>query len=225
MPRGPRNTPDELTLCTYAAMYDANDFGGVQAIFELGFRSLGSIKMKIQNIAAMLDEEGIARQSEAKALSGVPPGRRGRRTDWEFVSSLLLLPRDEFLGLCFSTLAKTTLLPDEFATTAKYREGALRQIMVNAYERDPKARKACLDFYGPRCVICDFDFAENYGDHAKGFIHVHHICPLSEIGNEYLVDPVKDLRPVCPNCHAVIHMGGQARSIEEVKSMLVRVTH
>ncbi len=34
----------------------------------------------------------------------------------------------------------------------------------------------------------------------EGFIHVHHLKPLSEVGYEYRVDPIRDLRPVCPNC-------------------------
>jgi len=41
----------------------------------------------------------------------------------------------------------------------------------------------------------------------KEFIHGHQIVPLSEIGKEFKIDPVKDLRSVCPNCHAMIHRG------------------
>jgi 5-methylcytosine-specific restriction enzyme A len=59
-----------------------------------------------------------------------------------------------------------------------------------------------------------------YGKVADGYIHVHHLRPLSEINGEYVVDPVQDLRPVCPNCHAVLHLGGQCRSIEEVTQMV-----
>jgi 5-methylcytosine-specific restriction protein A len=43
---------------------------------------------------------------------------------------------------------------------------------------------------------------------------------LSEVSGEYIVDPVEDLRPVCPNCHAVLHLGGSCRSIENVKQSL-----
>jgi len=35
-----------------------------------------------------------------------------------------------------------------------------------------------------------------------------------------IVDPVKDLRPVCPNCHAVIHLRGGCLSIEEVQELI-----
>ncbi|MBF2077835.1 MAG: HNH endonuclease [Synechococcales cyanobacterium T60_A2020_003] len=63
-------------------------------------------------------------------------------------------------------------------------------------------------------------FEEKFGSSAQGFIQVHHLKPLSEIQVEYEVDPIADLRPVCPNCHAMIHLGGKTRSIEEVQSWL-----
>lgn len=43
-------------------------------------------------------------------------------------------------------------------------------------------------------------FTDMYGDIGKDFIHVHHLL----IGEEYVVDHIKDLRPVCPNCHAML---------------------
>jgi predicted HNH restriction endonuclease len=69
-------------------------------------------------------------------------------------------------------------------------------------------------------MVCGFNFGESYGPVAEGLIHVHHLKPISEIGAQYQVDPVADLWPVCPNCHAVIHFGGKTRTIEEVKELL-----
>jgi predicted HNH restriction endonuclease len=68
--------------------------------------------------------------------------------------------------------------------------------------------------------MCNFNFGRFFGETAEGFIHVHHLKPLAEIGEEYEVDPIEDLRPVCPNCHAMIHLGGVTRSIKDVKAML-----
>lgn len=89
-------------------------------------------------------------------------------------------------------------------------------MLANRCERDPLARRRCVAHYGLTCVVCEFNFGAAYGPAADGFIHVHHLKPLSEIGSEYMVDPVADLRPVCPNCHAVIHLGGGCRSIGQV---------
>ena len=114
----------------------------------------------------------------------------------------------------------TTTLPEEISQSTIHIEGAIRKIKVNAYERNPLAREACLKHYGLSCVACGFNFEKTFGKFAQGFIHVHHLIPMSDIGGSYEVDPIKDLRPVCPNCHAAIHIGGKVRSIEEIKKLL-----
>lgn len=103
-----------------------------------------------------------------------------------------------------------------------YIEGATRRILVNAYERNNAARQACIDNYGPTCTVCGFDFIKRYGSIGRGFIHVHHLKQLSEIGRRYRLDPIQDLRPVCPNCHAMLHTRLPSYSIEELKAMLRR---
>lgn len=81
---------------------------------------------------------------------------------------------------------------------------------MNAYERDPKARAACIRHHGTMCKGGGFDFEKTYGEHGKGFIHVHHLRPLSTLGEEYRVDLVADMIPLCPNCHAMVHRGNEA---------------
>ena len=49
---------------------------------------------------------------------------------------------------------------------------------------------------------------------------MHHLRPLSEIGEEYEVDPIEDMRPVCPNCHLMIHRRTPPLKIEEIKALL-----
>lgn len=95
-----------------------------------------------------------------------------------------------------------------YPSEEKHKEGATITISVNAYERNPKARAECIKHYGYSCQICDMAFVERYGEFGKNFIHIHHIVPLSEIKEEYEVDPVRDLIPVCPNCHAMLHASG-----------------
>ena len=58
-----------------------------------------------------------------------------------------------------------------------------------------------------------------YGDMGDGFIHVHHLKDLATIGEEYEVDPIEDLRPVCPNCHAMLHRTVPAMSIEDLRAI------
>jgi predicted HNH restriction endonuclease len=213
-------TRGEVVLCAFAARYDGDDFGGIEAIHSLTARSRDSIQLKINNIAAMLDEESVARESAVSPLSGLPAGQQGRRTNWDIVSELMSLSREQHLAECWAVLQLAASLPGELPPQQAMMEGAVRQVLVNRYERDPLARRQCISHYGAVCVVCGFSFGAVYGPVADGFIHVHHLTPLSAIGVEYVVDPVADLRPVCPNCHAVIHLGGGSRSIEEVKQLL-----
>ncbi len=71
-----------------------------------------------------------------------------------------------------------------------------------------------------RSTFRRLSFGSRYGDIAEGFIHFHHLHSLSEVKEAHLVDPVKDLRTVCPNCHAVLHRREPPYSLEEVREML-----
>lgn len=98
-------------------------------------------------------------------------------------------------------------------------EGRLRRGLTTRYERKPKLREACLKHHGYACAVCKINFRKSYGEVGKSFIHVHHLDPLSTLKADHIVDPVKDLRPVCPNCHSMIHRHGLLRSIEEIKAV------
>jgi hypothetical protein len=213
-------TRDEIVLCIYAARYDIADIGGIETIHALQSRSRSSISMKIQNIVAMCDDAGISRNPMQRRLTGRPSGETGRRTNWAELSEYAGVDRHSHLLECQAIIAKAFSWPGELADGSTFFEGAKRRVMVNAYERDPTARRSCIEHYGCSCIICRFDFLASFGSVAEGFIQVHHLTPLSEIGARYAVNPITDLRPVCPNCHAVIHLGGCTRSIDEVREML-----
>lgn len=109
---------------------------------------------------------------------------------------------------------------------SELHEGQKTTITVNAYERNPEARKRCLAYYykknGGRikCEICGFDFGEAYGEVFRNKIHVHHVVEISSIGQEYVINPEEDLLPVCPNCHMVIHSKKPAFSVEAIKELI-----
>jgi 5-methylcytosine-specific restriction protein A len=106
------------------------------------------------------------------------------------------------------------LLPEEINEGEALFEGAKQQIIVNAYERNPEARRKCIAHYGTSCSICGFNFLETYGEEGRDLIHIHHLRQLAEIGDEYQIDPINDLRPVCPNCHAMLHNRKPTFSLE-----------
>jgi 5-methylcytosine-specific restriction enzyme A len=84
-------------------------------------------------------------------------------------------------------------------------EGEQIELSRKAYRRAAGARNACIAYHGSKCSICEFDFELVYGEIGRGYIHVHHIKEISAFEGEHCVDPIRDLVPVCPNCHAMLH--------------------
>jgi len=105
------------------------------------------------------------------------------------------------------------------AKAAIYKEGMRFSIMSTAIERNPVARRKCIEHFGCKCYVCNFEFRRTYGELGGDYIHVHHKTELSSCDGEHDVDPVRDLVPLCPNCHAMIHRRRSSMSIEELVSL------
>lgn len=123
-------------------------------------------------------------------------------------------------GFTIITKGDTKPFPDEVEQTGRHTEGAVERVLVNRYERDQDARAKAIKHHGFLCQVCGFDFVTKYGTVGEGFIHVHHIVPLSTIGQSYVVDPINDLRPVCPNCHAMLHKRIPPYTIKELRDLM-----
>ncbi|MCB0197042.1 MAG: HNH endonuclease [Anaerolineae bacterium] len=98
-----------------------------------------------------------------------------------------------------------------------------KTVIVNTYERNSRARHLCINYWGTKCSVCGFDFESIYGNLGASYIHVHHLIPVSQIGESYKVDPVNDLRPICPNCHAMLHTQNPPLSINELQKIMESV--
>jgi len=122
----------------------------------------------------------------------------------------------------FSDDNQTEEYPETINNEDTYFEGIKRQVLVNKYERSSIARKKCLDFHKPICSVCDMNFAEKYGEIGKNFIHIHHRIPIHEIGIKYEINYEKDLIPVCPNCHAMLHrkINDREPTIDELREII-----
>jgi 5-methylcytosine-specific restriction protein A len=108
---------------------------------------------------------------------------------------------------------------DTVDESVTYVEGAVKRVQVNAFERNPKARAACLAKHGHKCMVCLADFGDTYGEIGQGFIHVHHKNPQALRREEYRINPVKDLAPVCPNCHAMLHSKNPPLTIDQLREI------
>ncbi|MBC8333969.1 MAG: hypothetical protein ISR59_08360 [Anaerolineales bacterium] len=136
----------------------------------------------------------------------------------EIVDNLLLhgFPYDSVVGTIqkiaeAKTKGKQIKIVDE---NLVIREGRQRQRKSIAYERSDDVRKAAVDYYRLEngqivCDICGFNFLDVYGERGRDYIEIHHEKPLSETEGEkriaFLKEAVQSVKPVCANCHKMIH--------------------
>ncbi len=115
----------------------------------------------------------------------------------------------------------SVLFPDDIPEKSKgLPEGAKKSVLVNAYERSNEARRQCIEHWGYNCQLCGILLEDFYDSYGSSFIHVHHRIPLSQIKKSYIVDPIKDMLPICPNCHAILHRIESDNPIGELRKII-----
>jgi len=92
-------TENEVVLCAYIALFDTALLN-TKKITSIAGRSEASIKLKVQNIAAMLDHKSIKRNQNITALTGLVRGETGRDTDWEVVEPLIQMGKEAHWKKC-----------------------------------------------------------------------------------------------------------------------------
>jgi 5-methylcytosine-specific restriction protein A len=100
-----------------------------------------------------------------------------------------------------------------------FDEGFIKY-MVREFEvttRNQKLVSEAKKRYDKICSVCDFDFSIYYGEYGAGFIEMHHLKPIKEGPRN---STINDLRPVCSNCHRMLHKGDRLLSIEELKQII-----
>lgn len=100
-------------------------------------------------------------------------------------------------------------------------EGTAQKVVVNRYERSRINRALCISIQGTKCKVCDIALEDRYGEIGRDFIHIHHVVPVSQLGSNYIVDPINDLVPVCPNCHAMLHRREPPYTIKDLRLRLI----
>lgn len=198
---------------------------GGEIALQLGLRHHASVNTAVVGLARSLTK-AVGAAAPSKRDDGSTPWWRvvaegryeGRLFRWRLRPKL----RGAAIaaGMAAPAASVLPILPEEITEEPCF-EGAVARVLVNAYERDPEARRRCIAHHGTACAACERVLADVYGPIAVGLIHVHHLRPLSECGGRgHQVDPVTDLRPVCPNCHAVLHRRRPPLAIEELQALL-----
>jgi len=137
-----------------------------------------------------------------------------------------LLNKQEEAIIIFAVTLMASVLPIRVVSfrhadeVLGYPEGAVSQVLVNRYERDPRNRRAAIAIHGKSCLACGFNFHQKYGELGDEYIVVHHTVPISQMGNDYVVDPAKDLVTLCANCHAMVHRHDPPISVTDLRKIL-----
>lgn len=227
IPHNPRNAwsyinQDEKLIVFGAWSHEETD--GDQLIFSRGWRRdannrrTASYGPSLRHIEHILEEGYRLYTFHQHAVSGTESGvPRIRGFDRELNEKQLIERGQDFYAV---DLGKAVKSVSAFSDNMKFEEGRAFEVIQTAYERNPNARKKCLEHYGAACVVCKFDFDQIYGDISNGFIHVHHLVEVSSRKSSYQVDPIADLRPVCPNCHAMLHKKRPPIAIDELKDRM-----
>jgi len=125
------------------------------------------------------------------------------------------------LGMMVSLLPVEEVEAEDLPELRGLPEGARERIEVNRYERNRINRTLCIAIHGTVCLVCDFDFLRVYGELGRDFIHVHHVVPVSRLVTGYVIDPARDLVPVCPNCHAMLHRREPPLSVAGLREQII----
>ena len=165
-------------------------------------------------------ENAVPIKFDGDYIEPIPKSKK--RNYWRFgVREISSATYDKILSQA-NIKGYTISLPNENNELESFNkpEGGKKERYSSYYERNPFYRNKAIDFHGLNCMVCDFNFEVIYGDHGKGFIHVHHNKPLSESGPTR-INPKTDMSVLCTNCHAMIHRNKNITlSVENLKKII-----
>lgn len=100
-------------------------------------------------------------------------------------------------------------------------EGGVIMRLHKRYERDRKLVREKLAEAGAagnvQCEVCDFDFEATYGNLGAGYIEVHHLKPVNQLGKNGKT-ALSDLALLCANCHRMAHRKRIPLSLAEIRA-------
>ncbi|SLN44148.1 HNH endonuclease [Roseovarius litorisediminis] len=122
---------------------------------------------------------------------------------------------------------KKEALRPEFEYTF-IEEGSSSHVSRTVRQRSKRLREYALKFFADKdgrisCEGCGFEGSTAYGKVALGLIEIHHKKPVAVHGTSKkpLKEAIKDLSPLCPTCHRLVHFKkGTVMSIEELKKTI-----
>lgn len=102
-------------------------------------------------------------------------------------------------------------------------EGGVIMRLHKRYERDSRlVREKIAEARTSgqlKCEVCSFDFQTRYGALGAGYIEVHHLKPVNQLGKGGKTK-LSDLALVCANCHRMAHRKRIPLDLDSIKASL-----
>lgn len=181
------------------------------------FRNPHGVSMKLGNFMAV-DPEHPAK--------GLDRGSKLDKLVWdEFSQDIPKLRKTASAIERGNTFLKEFQPTLEEQNNEEFSEGKILTRLHKYRERDSKIVKKKKNSVLNKenklvCEVCNFDFAEFYGNElGYGFAECHHIIPLSQLAENHKTR-IEDLAIVCANCHRMIHKSKLSIGIEELKNII-----
>ena len=220
----PGNFASDLLRAMGAA--EADGRSGFVSVLQTSVEDGCDVGFVLNGTPARFDDPGIwavpwQRVSLSMRKGMLPIGLGDSEEDLEVVGRWVSRLSAAVLALLPLEADESLDLKNPAETVAGLSEGSRLQVQVNRYERDRRNRAAALAIHGHACMACGVELGDRYGASASGLIEVHHTTPVSELGENYIIDPRKDLVPLCPNCHAVAHRRSPPYSVDELRTLMM----
>ena len=89
--------------------------------------------------------------------------------------------------------------------------------------RDLAIKKFSLNSGKIPCKVCKFNFEDRYEDIGRGFIEIHHLKPVCDLGEieTSFAKAFANLAPLCSNCHRIVHRKNPCFTLEEMSRILI----
>ena len=96
-------------------------------------------------------------------------------------------------------------------------------------QRSQRLREAAREYYKDEagklhCTACGFCFDDRYPGLGEGYIELHHEKPLYQYEEEdfekFLPSAIQNLKPLCANCHRMIHRKKEPLTVAELAAIL-----
>lgn len=118
---------------------------------------------------------------------------------------------DFILNNGFSTIQREKIIKSDFSNLV-IEEGYIKSTQIIARKRSGKLVEIAKKHFAVNnkiyCKACNFNFENFYGNIGKNFIEIHHIKPIFTYEDKIkqsLKQALKNVVPVCSNCHRMIH--------------------